>query len=122
MEGVGLGEVAGVQRPWLALGTRTRCGGRPPSLGPVTIRRANAVHPITAVQTEYSLRTRDPEAKVLPACRELGIGFVPYSPLGRGFLAGRFSSPDELDEKDFRRTGPASPARTSRRTSGWPRR
>ena len=73
---------------------------------PETIRRANAVYPITAVQTEYSLWTRDPEAEVLPTCRELGIGFVPYSPLGRGFLAGRFSSPDELDEGDFRRRGP----------------
>jgi aryl-alcohol dehydrogenase-like predicted oxidoreductase len=73
---------------------------------PETIRRANAVHPITAVQSEYSLWTRDPEAEVLPACRELGIGFVPYSPLGRGFLAGRFSSPDELDQNDFRRNGP----------------
>jgi aryl-alcohol dehydrogenase-like predicted oxidoreductase len=71
-----------------------------------TIRRANAVHPITAVQTEYSLWTRDPEGEILPTCRELGIGFVPYSPLGRGFLAGRFSSPDELDENDFRRSGP----------------
>src|SRR6266566_2673225 len=71
-----------------------------------TIRRASAVHPITAVQTEYSLWTRDPEPEVLPTCRELGIGFVPYSPLGRGFLAGRFSSPDELDEGDFRRRGP----------------
>jgi aryl-alcohol dehydrogenase-like predicted oxidoreductase len=73
---------------------------------PETIRRANAVHPITAVQTEYSLWTRDPESEILPTCRELGIGFVPYSPLGRGFLAGRFSSPDELDENDFRRHGP----------------
>jgi aryl-alcohol dehydrogenase-like predicted oxidoreductase len=73
---------------------------------PETIRRANAVHPITAVQTEYSLWSRDPEAEVLPTCRELGIGFVPYSPLGRGFLAGRFTSPDELHEDDFRRTGP----------------
>lgn len=73
---------------------------------PETIRRANAVHPITAVQTEYSLWSRDPEAGVLPTCRELGIGFVPYSPLGRGFLAGRFTSPDELDENDFRRHGP----------------
>ena len=73
---------------------------------PETIRRANAVHPITAVQTEYSLWSRDPEAEVLPTCRELGIGFVPYSPLGRGFLAGRFTSPDELDENDFRRRGP----------------
>jgi aryl-alcohol dehydrogenase-like predicted oxidoreductase len=73
---------------------------------PETIRRAHAVHPITAVQTEYSLWTRDPEAEVLPTCRELGIGFVPYSPLGRGFLSGRFKSPDDLDENDFRRHGP----------------
>ncbi len=71
-----------------------------------TIRRAHAVHPVTAVQTEYSLWTRDVEAEVLPTCRELGIGFVPYSPLGRGFLAGRFSSPDELDRDDFRRGNP----------------
>ncbi len=73
---------------------------------PETIRRAHAVHPITAVQTEYSLWTRDPEAEVIPTCRELGIGFVPYSPLGRGFLSGRFKSPQELDEGDFRRHGP----------------
>jgi len=73
---------------------------------PATIRRAHAVHPITAVQTEYSLWTRDPEAEVLPTCRELGIGFVSYSPLGRGFLSGRFRSPEELDEGDFRRYGP----------------
>jgi aryl-alcohol dehydrogenase-like predicted oxidoreductase len=74
---------------------------------PDTIRRAHAVHPITAVQTEYSLWTRDPETNgVLATCRELGIGFVPYSPLGRGFLSGRFKSPDELDENDFRRHGP----------------
>jgi aryl-alcohol dehydrogenase-like predicted oxidoreductase len=73
---------------------------------PETIRRAHAVHPITAVQTEYSLWTRDPETEILPTCRELGIGFVPYAPLGRGFLSGRFKSPDELDEGDFRRSGP----------------
>jgi aryl-alcohol dehydrogenase-like predicted oxidoreductase len=73
---------------------------------PETIRRAHAVHPISAVQTEYSLWTRDPEPDVIPACRELGIGFVPYSPLGRGFLSGRFTSPDELDQNDFRRYGP----------------
>jgi len=73
---------------------------------PETIRRAHAVHPIAAVQTEYSLWTRDPEAEVLPTCRELGIGFVSYSPLGRGFLSGRFSSPEDLDEGDFRRHGP----------------
>src|SRR6476469_6021009 len=73
---------------------------------PETIRRANAVHPIAALQTEYSLWTRDPEHELLPVCRELGIGFVPYSPLGRGFLAERFSSPDEIDEGDFRRHNP----------------
>ncbi|HEY1449374.1 MAG TPA: aldo/keto reductase [Solirubrobacteraceae bacterium] len=73
---------------------------------PETIRRAHAVHPITAVQTEYSLWTRDVEAEVLPTCRELGIGFVPYSPLGRGFLSGRFTKPEDLDEGDFRRKGP----------------
>jgi aryl-alcohol dehydrogenase-like predicted oxidoreductase len=73
---------------------------------PETLRRAHAVHPITALQTEYSLWTRDPEPEILPTCRELGIGFVPYSPLGRGFLANRFSSPDEIDEGDFRRSNP----------------
>jgi aryl-alcohol dehydrogenase-like predicted oxidoreductase len=73
---------------------------------PETIRRAQSVHPITAVQTEYSLWTRDPEPEVLPTCRELGIGFVPYSPLGRGFLSGRFTSPEDLDDDDFRRNGP----------------
>ncbi len=71
-----------------------------------TIRRGHAVHPITAVQTEYSMWTRDPEAEILPTCRELGIGFVAYSPLGRGFLSGRFASPEDLDEGDFRRNGP----------------
>jgi aryl-alcohol dehydrogenase-like predicted oxidoreductase len=73
---------------------------------PQTIRRAHAVHAITAVQTEYSMWTRDPEDEVLPTCRELGIGFVPYSPLGRGFLSGRFTAPEDLDEGDFRRKGP----------------
>ena len=73
---------------------------------PETLRRAQAVHPITALQTEYSLWTRFAESEVIPTCRELGIGFVPYSPLGRGFLSGRFTSPDELDEGDFRRNGP----------------
>ena len=71
-----------------------------------TLRRAHAVHPITALQTGYSLWTRDVEAEILPTCRELGIGFVPYSPLGRGFLSGRFTSPDDLDAGDFRRRGP----------------
>jgi aryl-alcohol dehydrogenase-like predicted oxidoreductase len=74
--------------------------------GPETIRRAHAVHPITALQSEWSLWTRDPEEAVLPTVRELGIGFVAYSPLGRGFLAGRFSSLDELSEDDFRRNHP----------------
>ena len=73
---------------------------------PETIRRAHAVHPITALQTEYSVFARQPEAEILPTCRELGIGFVAYSPLGRGFLSGRFSSPDELAEDDFRRFQP----------------
>jgi aryl-alcohol dehydrogenase-like predicted oxidoreductase len=74
--------------------------------GAETISRAQAVHPITALQTEYSLWSRDPEAELIPTCRELGIGFVPYSPLGRGFLSGRFKSPEELDATDFRRLGP----------------
>jgi len=74
--------------------------------GAQTIRRAHAVHPITALQSEWSLWTRDPEGEVLDTVRELGIGFVAYSPLGRGFLAGRFSAPDELAEDDFRRRHP----------------
>jgi aryl-alcohol dehydrogenase-like predicted oxidoreductase len=73
---------------------------------PDTIRRAHAVHPISALQTEYSLWTRDPEEEVLPTVRELGIGFVAYSPLGRGFLSGRIQSPDDLEERDFRRRNP----------------
>jgi len=73
---------------------------------PATIRRAHAVHPVTAVQSEYSLWTRDPEAEVLPLLRELGIGFVPYSPLGRGFLTGTIRSVEALDEDDFRRSNP----------------
>ncbi len=73
---------------------------------PETIRRAHATHPITALQTEYSLWSREPEDEILPTLRELGIGFVPYSPLGRGFLTGRFRSLDDLDEDDFRRANP----------------
>ncbi len=73
---------------------------------PDTIRRAHSVHPISALQTEYSLWTRDPEAEILPTVRELGIGFVPYSPLGRGFLTGRIRSVEDLEETDFRRRGP----------------
>jgi aryl-alcohol dehydrogenase-like predicted oxidoreductase len=74
--------------------------------GPQTIRRAHAVHPITALQNEYSLWTRDPEDKILPTCRELGIGLVAYSPLGRGFLTGRFKKFDDLPADDFRRFSP----------------
>ncbi len=73
---------------------------------PATIRRAHAVHPVTAVQTEYSLWSREPEAEILPTTRELGITFVPYSPLGRGFLTGTIRSIDQLDESDFRRNNP----------------
>ncbi|MGV8881222.1 MAG: aldo/keto reductase [Rhodoglobus sp.] len=73
---------------------------------PETIRRAHAVHPMTALQSEYSLWTRDVEAEILPTVRELGIGFVPYSPLGRGFLTGKLRSVDDLDATDFRRSNP----------------
>lgn len=73
---------------------------------PATIRRAHKVHPISALQTEYSLWTRDPENEILPAVRELGIGFVAYSPLGRGFLSGRIKSLDDLDANDWRRRNP----------------
>jgi len=73
---------------------------------PATIRRAHAVHPISALQTEYSLWSREPEDEILPTTRELGIGFVPYSPLGRGFLTGRFRTIDELPADDYRRTSP----------------
>jgi aryl-alcohol dehydrogenase-like predicted oxidoreductase len=73
---------------------------------PATIRRAHKVHPITALQTEYSLWTRDPEDQILPTVRELGIGFVAYSPLGRGFLSGKIKSVDDLEPNDFRRRSP----------------
>ena len=74
--------------------------------GAETLRRANAVHPVAALQSEYSLWTRDVEAEILPVVRELGIGFVPYSPLGRGFLTGTIRTLDQLDEDDFRRANP----------------
>jgi aryl-alcohol dehydrogenase-like predicted oxidoreductase len=74
--------------------------------GPATIRRAHAVHPIAALQTEYSLWTRDPEAELLPVLRELGIGFVPYSPLGHGFLTGTIRSPEDLADDDWRKNNP----------------
>jgi aryl-alcohol dehydrogenase-like predicted oxidoreductase len=73
---------------------------------PETVRRAHAVHPVTALQTEYSLWTRDPEAEILPLVRELGVGFVAYSPLGRGFLTGRIRSRNQLDTTDFRTDNP----------------
>jgi len=74
--------------------------------GPTTIKRAHAVHPISALQTEYSLWTRDPEEEILPTVRKLGIGFVAYSPLGRGFLTGRFARAEDLDPTDNRRNHP----------------
>ncbi len=74
--------------------------------GPDTIRRAHSVHPISALQTEYSLWSRDPEDDILAAVREMGIGFVPYSPLGRGFLTGQIRSPDDFDTDDYRRSSP----------------
>lgn len=73
---------------------------------PATIRRAHATHPISALQTEYSLWSREPEDEILPTIRELGIGFVPYSPLGRGFLTGRFQGIDDLPADDYRRNSP----------------
>jgi aryl-alcohol dehydrogenase-like predicted oxidoreductase len=74
--------------------------------GAATLRRADAVHPISVLQSEYSLWSRDPEDEVLPVCRELGIGFVAYSPLGRGFLTGRFTRPEDLPADDYRRHSP----------------
>jgi len=77
-----------------------------PEAGPDTIRRAHAVHPVAALQTEYSLWTRDPEPELLPLLRELGIGFVPYSPLGHGFLTGKIRSTEEFADDDWRKTNP----------------
>jgi aryl-alcohol dehydrogenase-like predicted oxidoreductase len=74
--------------------------------GAETIRRAHTVHPITALQSEYSLWTRDPEEEVLGVCRQLGIGLVPFSPLGRGFLTGKIKKPEDLPNDDYRRTTP----------------
>jgi aryl-alcohol dehydrogenase-like predicted oxidoreductase len=84
---------------------KVRCLGLSEA-APATIRRAHAVHPITALQTEYSLWTRDVEEEILPACRELGIGFVAYSPLGRGFLAARFKRPEDFQDGDYRKLSP----------------
>jgi aryl-alcohol dehydrogenase-like predicted oxidoreductase len=86
---------------------KVRCLGlSEASMDPALIRRAHAVHPIAAVQTEYSLWTRDPEAEALPLCRELDIALVPYSPLGRGFLTGAITTVANLEDKDFRKTNP----------------
>jgi aryl-alcohol dehydrogenase-like predicted oxidoreductase len=74
--------------------------------GADTIRRAHAVHPVAALQTEYSLWTRDPETELLPLLRKLSIGFVLYSPLGQGFLTGELTSPDQLADDDWRKTNP----------------
>src|SRR6202047_36377 len=82
------------------------CPSARPAPGPATIRRAHAVHPVTALQSEYSLWTRDPESDLLPLLRELGIGFVPYSPLGHGFLTGEIRSPEQLSDDDWRKTNP----------------
>ena len=79
--------------------------------GAETLRRAAAIHPIAALQTEYSLWSRDPEDEILPACRELGIGFVAYSPLGRGFLTGQIKTFDDLAADDYRRSSPRFPGR-----------
>jgi len=99
-----------VEETWGALADLVR-EGKVRYLGiseaaPATIRRAHAVHPITALQTEYSLWTRDPEDEILPTVRELGIGFVAYSPLGRGFLTGAIKKPEDIPEGDYRRSSP----------------
>jgi aryl-alcohol dehydrogenase-like predicted oxidoreductase len=97
-------ETVGAMAELVAEG-KVRCLGLSEA-APATIRRAHAVHPISALQTEYSVWSRDPEKEILPTLRELGIGFVPYSPLGRGFLTGTLRSLDDLDEADFRRYSP----------------
>jgi aryl-alcohol dehydrogenase-like predicted oxidoreductase len=99
-----------IEETWGALGELVEAG-KVRYLGiseaaPQTIRKAHSVHPISALQTEYSLWSRDPEDEILPTVRELGIGFVPYSPLGRGFLTGQFRSFEDLPEDDFRRNSP----------------
>ncbi|MET0784614.1 aldo/keto reductase [Orlajensenia leifsoniae] len=102
--GVPIEETAGALAELVAAGKIGHYGLS--EAAPDTIRRAHAVHPVTAVQTEYSLWSRDPEAEILPVLRELGIGFVPYSPLGRGFLTGALRSVDQLEPSDFRRSNP----------------
>jgi aryl-alcohol dehydrogenase-like predicted oxidoreductase len=97
-------DVIGTLTKFIAAGKIRHIGMSEASVA--TIRRAHAVHPVTALQTEYSLWTRDPEAEILPAVRELGIGFVAYSPLGRGFLTGQFRSASQLDAGDWRASNP----------------
>ena len=101
-QNVPIEETVGAMAELVAAGKVTHLGLSEAS--PDTIRRAHAVHPITALQTEYSLFTRDVEREILPTLRELGIGLVPYSPLGRGILTGAITSVDDLDEADSRRT------------------
>ena len=91
---------------WRGWSSKARCALGMSEAGPQTIRRACKVHPITALQTEYSLWSRDPEDGLLALCRELKIGFVAYSPLGRGFLTGQIRSIDDLAPDDFRRLSP----------------
>ena len=92
---------------WPSWSPRARFGTSAcPRPVPYTIRRAHAVHPVAALQTEYSLWTRDPEAELLPLLRELGIGFVPYSPLGHGFLTGQIRSVEDIPDDDWRKTNP----------------
>ena len=113
--GVPIEETAGALAELIAAGKIGHYGLS--EAAPDTIRRAHAVHPVTAVQTEYSLWSRDPEAEILPVLRELGIGFVPYSPLGRGFLTGAIRSVDQLEPSTSGAATRASRARTSTRTS-----
>ncbi|MBZ5618648.1 MAG: aldo/keto reductase [Acidobacteriia bacterium] len=101
---VPIGEVAGTLKDLIAEGKVNHYGLS--EAGAQTIRRAHAVHPITAIQSEYSIWTRDPEAEVLPACEELGIGFVPWSPLGQGFLTGKIDATTTFDSSDFRASFP----------------
>ena len=97
-------EVAGTMKDLIAEGKVNRYGLS--EAGAQTIRRAHAIHPVTAIQSEYSIWTRDPEAEVLPACEELGIGFVPWSPLGQGFLTGKIDTVTTFDKSDFRAVFP----------------
>ena len=103
-QSVPIEETVGAMAEMVAAGKVRRRGLSEASAG--TIRRANAVHPITALQTEYSLWTRHIEGEILPTIRDLGIGLIPYSPLGRGFLTGKITSPDALAPDDFRRQNP----------------